>query len=104
MDFVSFAILLIISAAVSWVLHFDARILRHARDRGRTLSKVVVGWFGAWLGTPIFGRWFPGIEVNGIYIIPAILGAFAILLVAVDIVKMTNRSGNAMAAKSAKRR
>ena len=63
-----------------------------------------MGWFGAWLGTPIFGRWFPGMEVNGIYIIPAIIGAFAILIVAVDIVRMTNKSGNAMAAKSAKRR
>jgi uncharacterized membrane protein YeaQ/YmgE (transglycosylase-associated protein family) len=103
MDFVSFLILLIISAAVSWVLH---EMLGYYVTAGwwSYLSKVVVGWFGAWLGTPIFGRWFPGMEVNGIYIIPAIIGAFAILIVAVDIVRMTNKSGNAVVAKSAKRR
>ena len=66
-------------------------------------SKVVVGWFGAWLGTPVFGRWFPGLNYNDVYFIPAILGAFAILLVAVDLVKMANKNG-AMPAKSAKRR
>ena|SRR5919106_2196410 len=104
MDFWSFAILLIISAAVSWILHFG---LEYYVTPGMWsyASKVVVGWFGAWLGTPVFGRWFPGLNYDGVYYIPAILGALAILLVAVDLVKMANKSGTAMAAKStAKRR
>lgn len=102
MDFVSFLILLAISAAVSWVLH---EMLGYYVTPGwwSYMSKVVVGWFGAWLGTPIFGRWFPGMEVNGIYIIPAIIGAFAILIVAVDIVRMT-KGAAASTAKPARRR
>jgi uncharacterized membrane protein YeaQ/YmgE (transglycosylase-associated protein family) len=102
MDFTSFLILLIISVAVSWILHFG---LDYYVTPGMWsfASKVVVGWFGAWLGTPVFGRWFPGLNYNDVYFIPAIIGAVAILLVAVDIVKMGNKNG-AAAAKSAKRR
>jgi uncharacterized membrane protein YeaQ/YmgE (transglycosylase-associated protein family) len=52
------------------------------------LSKVVVGWVGAWLGSPVFGHWLPGLQYQNIYYIPAILGAAALLVVAVDLVKM----------------
>jgi uncharacterized membrane protein YeaQ/YmgE (transglycosylase-associated protein family) len=102
MDFTSFLILLVISVAVSWILHFG---LEYYVTPGlwSFASKVVVGWFGAWLGTPVFGRWFPGLNYNDVYFIPAILGACAILLVAVDLVKMANKNGPT-AAKAAKRR
>ncbi len=91
MDFISFLILLAVSVAVSWVLHFG---LEYYVTPGiwSFASKVVVGWFGAWLGTPVFGRWFPGLNYNDVYYIPAIIGAFAILVVAVDLVKMKNSS------------
>ncbi len=99
MDFMSFVILLIISAAVSAFLHF---VLEYYVTPGPWSfgSKVVVGWFGAWLGTPVFGRWFAGFNYNDVYFIPAILGAFAILLVAVDLMKMQNAGAkNAAAAR-----
>ena len=98
MDFMSFLILLAISAAVSWFLHFG---LEYYVTPGMYsfASKVVVGWFGAWLGTPVFGRWFPGMNYEGVYYIPAILGAFAILLVAVDLMKMWKSTGAASSAK-----
>lgn len=98
MDFMSFVILLVISAAVSWILHFG---LEYYVTPGlwSFASKVVVGWFGAWLGTPVFGRWFPGINYNDVYFIPAVLGAFAILLVAVDLMKMWKGAGAASSAK-----
>ena len=97
MDFISFLILLVISVAVSGILHFGLEYYVSA-GMWSFISKVVVGWFGASLGTPAFGRWWPGLNYNDVYYIPAILGAFAILVVAVDIVKMGK------GAKSAKRR
>jgi uncharacterized membrane protein YeaQ/YmgE (transglycosylase-associated protein family) len=99
MDFWSFAILLVISLAVSWLLHFG---LEYYVTPGpwSFASKVVVGWFGAWLGTPVFGKWFPGFNYNDVYYIPAILGAAAILLVAVDLMKMKN-AGNSGAKNAA---
>jgi uncharacterized membrane protein YeaQ/YmgE (transglycosylase-associated protein family) len=93
MDFTSFVILLVISAAVSAILHYG---LEYYVTPGfwSFCSKVVVGWFGAWLGTPVFGHWFAGFQYQQIYFIPAILGAAAILVVAVDFVKMRRGGGN----------
>ncbi|MEW5900129.1 MAG: hypothetical protein AB1715_01560 [Acidobacteriota bacterium] len=86
MDFGSFLVLLVISAVVSAILHFGFKY--YARPGlASFFSKVIVGWFGAWLGSPIFGHWFEGIEVEGVYIIPAILGSLAILILAVDLIK-----------------
>jgi len=30
----------------------------------------------AWLGLPVLGRWFAGVKIAGIYILPALVGAF----------------------------
>ncbi len=38
-------------------------------------GKLIVGWFGAWLGSPVFGHWLWKIE--NVYVVPAILGAIA---------------------------
>lgn len=87
MDFTAFLILLVISVVVSWILHFG---LHYYVTPGpwSFASKVVVGWLGAWIGTPVFGRWFAGMNYNDIYYIPAAIGAFAALVVAVDLVTM----------------
>lgn len=87
MDFVSFVILLVISVVVSFVLHFP---LQYYVTAGwwSFASKVVVGWIGAWLGTPIFGHWFDGLSYQNVYYIPAILGSIALLILAVDMAKM----------------
>ncbi len=86
MDFVSFLILLVISVVVSIVLHY---VLRYYLAPGLSsfFGKVILGWVGAWLGTPVFGRWFRGVEYNEVYIIPAILGCLAMLVLAIDVVK-----------------
>ena len=54
MDFVSFVILLIISVVVSAALHYGAKyyVTPGVWSFG---SKVVVGWIGAWLGSPSSG-------------------------------------------------
>ena len=87
MDFTSFLVLLAISVVVSWVLHFG---FKYYVTPGwwSFASKVVVGWFGAWLGSPIFGHWPPDLQYRGIFFIPAAIGALAILLLAIDLVKM----------------
>jgi uncharacterized membrane protein YeaQ/YmgE (transglycosylase-associated protein family) len=86
MDFLSFFILLIISVVVSGILHFGFKyyVVPGWRSYG---SKVVIGWVGAWLGTPVFGRWWVGVNYEGVYIVPAILGCLALLILAVDFVQ-----------------
>ncbi len=86
MDFVSFLILLVISVIVSFILHY---VLKYYLVPGLSsfFGKVVLGWIGAWLGTPVFGRWFAGVAYNEVYIIPAILGCLAMLVLAIDVVK-----------------
>ena len=84
MSFMSFLILLIISVVVSAVVHFVLRMYIVAGWRSY-ISKVCVGWVGAWIGSPVLGYWWFG--YGQVYIIPAILSCFAILIVAVDMVK-----------------
>jgi len=88
MNFISFLILLIISIVVSWVLHFPLKF--HIVPGWRSYaSKVFIGWIGAWLGSPVFGYWpHPlGLNYQQVWIVPAILGALAIEVFAVDFIK-----------------
>ncbi len=98
MDFISFLILLVISVVVSAILHFGFKY--HVTPGIWSFcSKIVVGWIGAWLGTPIGGHWLPNVAYEQIYIIPAILGSLALLIVVIDVAKMccpgAAKSGNA---------
>jgi uncharacterized membrane protein YeaQ/YmgE (transglycosylase-associated protein family) len=86
MDFVSFLILLVISAVVSVLLHYVCKFYIRP-GLISFLSKVVFGWIGAWLGTPVFGRWFRGVNYEDVFIIPAILGSLAVMVILVDLVK-----------------
>jgi uncharacterized membrane protein YeaQ/YmgE (transglycosylase-associated protein family) len=86
MDFGSFLVLLIISVVVSGILHYGLRF--YVRPGAVSfLSKVVIGWVGAWLGSPVFGHWWEGLNYGQVYYVPAILGSLAILVLAVDLVK-----------------
>jgi len=86
MDFISFIILVIISIVVSGVLHF---VFKFYIIPGwwSYFSKIIIGWVGAWLGSPIFGYWWQGLNYKEVYIIPAILGSLSILIFAVDLIK-----------------
>lgn len=55
MDFISFLILLIISIVVSLVLHFPLKTSVRGGFES-FVGKVVWGWIGAWLGSPVFGH------------------------------------------------
>jgi len=85
MSFISFLILLIISVAVSAILHY---VLKFYIRPGLTsfFSKVIFGWIGAWLGSPVLGHWFDGLVYENVYIIPAILGSLILLVIMVDLV------------------
>jgi uncharacterized membrane protein YeaQ/YmgE (transglycosylase-associated protein family) len=86
MDFNSFIILLIISIVVSGILHFVFKF--YIRPGWCSYaSKVLAGWVGAWLGSPVFGYWCSGLNYKAVYIIPAILGCLSILVFAVDVIK-----------------
>lgn len=86
MDFVSFLILLIISVVVSAALHYG---LSYYVNPGLDsfFAKVIIGWAGAWLGSPVLGHWWEGLKYGQVYIIPAILGSIAAVVLAVDMVK-----------------
>ena len=86
MNFVSFIILLVISIVVSAVLHFVFKY--YVRPGWNSfISKVIFGWIGAWLGSPVLGYWFECVNYEKVYIIPAILGSLAFLILTIDFLK-----------------
>jgi uncharacterized membrane protein YeaQ/YmgE (transglycosylase-associated protein family) len=86
MDFGSFLVLLIISVVVSGILHYGLRF--YVRPGAVSfLSKVVIGWVGAWLGSPVFGHWWEGLHYEQVYYVPAVLGSLAMLILVVACVK-----------------
>jgi uncharacterized membrane protein YeaQ/YmgE (transglycosylase-associated protein family) len=74
MSLVSFAVLLIIGAVIAVVYHSIAQY-RFLEGNDALFGKLIMGWFGAWLGSPVIGHWLWKIE--NVYIVPAILGAIA---------------------------
>jgi len=70
MSFPSFLALLIISIVISIILS-----LVKVRVTGGFITMLIVGWFGAWLGSPVFGYWWEALSVEGVYIVPAVLGS-----------------------------
>ena len=92
-NFVSFLILLVISIVVSAVLHYGLKIYIRS-GYVSFISKVIFGWIGAWLGSPVFGYWFGGLIYEKIYIIPAVLGSLALLIIMVDLL-LTVKSATA---------
>jgi uncharacterized membrane protein YeaQ/YmgE (transglycosylase-associated protein family) len=75
MGFGAFLVIFIGGLIAAAVVHYVARY-RFLEGFDGFLGKLVAGWFGAWLGSPVFGHWFGHFEIAGVYIIPALLGAF----------------------------
>lgn len=72
MSFFSFLTLTIIGAVVAAIYHWVLRY-RYAEGIDAAFGSLVVGWIGAWLGSPVLGHWLWKYE--NIYFIPALLGA-----------------------------
>lgn len=89
-SFIGFVILLTIAVAVSTTLHYGCKYYV-TPGVWSYISKLVVSWIGAWLGTPVFGAWLLGLNFQNIYFIPAILGSIALTIVVVDVAKTFRR-------------
>jgi len=86
MNFISFIILLAIAVVVAIILHFVFNY--KIREKWSSIfGEIIFAWIGGWLGSPVIGHWFHGFGYMGsvpVYIIPAILGALALLVIAVE--------------------
>ena len=74
--FLAFVILLVAALIAAGVLHY-LLCYRFLEGLDGFLGKCIAGWIGAWLGSPVLGYWFEPVKFAGIYLIPALLGAFA---------------------------
>jgi uncharacterized membrane protein YeaQ/YmgE (transglycosylase-associated protein family) len=76
MTFGPFLVLLVAGLVAAVVTHYLIRY-RFLEEIDGFLGKVIAGWVGAWLGSPIIGHWFESVKIANIYLIPALVGAFA---------------------------
>jgi uncharacterized membrane protein YeaQ/YmgE (transglycosylase-associated protein family) len=76
MNFWSFFVLLVAGIVAAAVLHYGVRY-RLLEGFDGFLGKCIAGWAGAWLASPVIGHWFEGVKLANIYLIPALIGAFA---------------------------
>jgi len=76
MHFLSFLILLILSALAAAVVHWGFRY-RLFQGFDGFIAQWMVAWVGAWLGPSVVGHWFSSVMLWNIYIIPALIGAHA---------------------------
>ena len=81
MAFGSFIVLFVAGLIAAAVLQYVARY-RILEGFDGFLGKLIAGWVGAWLGSPVFGHWFAHFELASVYIIPALLGAFTVTFAA----------------------
>jgi uncharacterized membrane protein YeaQ/YmgE (transglycosylase-associated protein family) len=75
MDFWAFLVLLVAAVIAAVVLHYLI-CYRFMEGFDGFLGKLGAAWLGAWLGPPVLGHWFEPLKLAGIYLIPALLGAF----------------------------
>ncbi len=80
-DIFAFLYLLAVAVAVSLIMYYAFKI----KVPGRYLASLIWAWIGAWIGTPVFGKWFEIISYTNyqtkasVYIVPAIIGAIVLL-------------------------
>jgi uncharacterized membrane protein YeaQ/YmgE (transglycosylase-associated protein family) len=80
---------LIIGGIIGWL----AGLLTGRDVPGGIIGNIIAGFVGAWLGGLLLGDWGP--TVAGFAIIPAIIGAIVVVLIASWVMRsMRNRSHN----------
>lgn len=80
MSLLSFLILTFIGAVVAASYHYVIRY-RFLESNDAVIGKLIIGWLGAWLGSPVLGHWLWNVE--NVYIVPSLLGAIATIHVSV---------------------
>jgi uncharacterized membrane protein YeaQ/YmgE (transglycosylase-associated protein family) len=76
MPFLSFLVLLILSVIAAAAMHWVFRY-RLASGNDGFFGQWIVAWLGAWLGPAVLGHWFDSFMLWNIYLLPALIGAFA---------------------------
>ena len=76
MHFGAFLTLFVVSLIGAAVIHYGFRY-RFLEGIDGFLGKWIVGWIAAWVASPVLGYWFSGLKIADVYLIPALLGAFA---------------------------
>jgi uncharacterized membrane protein YeaQ/YmgE (transglycosylase-associated protein family) len=84
MAFGPFVGLLVLGAIAAIVIHYAIGYRVLARFDG-FMVKWIAGWIGGWLGSAVYGHW--GYNIENVYIIPALLGAFTLAFLAAASVK-----------------
>ena len=87
MNFISFLSLLVISAISASIVHsmLKPRVLHKGEAY---LCEWIMGWIGAWLGSPVVGHWGWLIPGTTVYLVPAALGALAVIYVVTESVRI----------------
>jgi uncharacterized membrane protein YeaQ/YmgE (transglycosylase-associated protein family) len=80
------------SLIVSLVLHYPLKY-RVVESFEGFLAKVIVGWFGAWLGPPVLGHWPVNLRFGDVYPIPAFLGSLVAVFSCVFVFKRLSALG-----------
>lgn len=90
LDLSGFLVMLTLSVMVAAILHYAFHYYV-VPGPWSFMSKVVIGFVGGVFGPAIFGHWFP--VLSGIPIVPAMMGSFALIILAVDATHSFHRKG-----------
>src|SRR5262245_58757133 len=89
MSFGAFVTLLVISAIWSAIVHGAANYKVLSGFEGY-FAKVIIGWIGGWIGSPVLGYWGPRMAGSNVFLVPAILGSVAAIFLAVATFRALN--------------
>ena len=65
------------SMFVGFIIGLMAGAITSRGERMGCIGKILLGWFGSWLGQLLFGHWGP--MLAGTTILPSVLGAVILL-------------------------
>jgi len=84
----SFLWSLVIGGIIGWL----AGLIMGRDIPGGVFGNIIAGFIGAWLGQAILGAWGP--TVGGFAILPALIGAIAVVFIASLILRGMKKSTN----------
>jgi uncharacterized membrane protein YeaQ/YmgE (transglycosylase-associated protein family) len=77
---------LIIGGIIGWL----AGLILGRDIPGGVIGNIIAGFIGAWLGSLLLGSWGP--VIGGFYIIPALIGAIALVFIVSFLLKTIRRT------------
>ncbi len=86
-ELISFIILLVIGVIVAAIIQYGLKFTLRLGPRP-FVFKVIIGYYGAWWGTTVYGKWLENLNYQDIYFIPAVLGAISLVVFVVSLAKV----------------